>query len=248
MLKNISANIFLYFGGEVIYTRSMFRISYFSLVVVMLSAIAGAKTKSAVPDVNLSQKPFGAHDFEYFKNPPKHNYPQTWFHYIGGNVSLDGISRDLKAIADAKISGVQLFHGQISKNTQWSKVSPKIYCMSELWESAVKHTAQECKNLGLDFTMQNCAGWAMSGGPWISPENAMRDITFSRIDVDANLKSIKLPLPQKTSEPWRDYKEICVLAFPSVEGDFQNHIKISYINGDNNTKWENLLQNSRNLP
>ena len=225
----------------------MFRIYCFSLVVLMASAVAGAKTKFAVPNVDISQKPFGIHDFNYFQNPPKNNYPQTWFHYIGGNVSLEGITRDLEAIANANIAGVQLFHGQLSNNSQWSKVSPKIYCMSELWESTVKHTADECKRLGIDFTMQNCAGWAMSGGPWITPENAMRDITFSRIEVDAKNQSIKLPLPQKTSEPWRDYKEICVLAFPSVEGDLQNHIKISYVNGDNNTKWQDLINHNKSI-
>ncbi|MBR7105672.1 MAG: hypothetical protein IKC88_01665, partial [Opitutales bacterium] len=225
----------------------MFRIYCFSLVVLMASAVAEAKTKFAVPNVDISQKPFGSHDFNYFQNPPKNNYPQTWFHYIGGNVSLEGITRDLEAIANANIAGVQLFHGQLSNNSQWSKVSPKIYCMSELWESTVKHTADECKRLGIDFTMQNCAGWAMSGGPWITPENAMRDITFSRIEVDAKNQSIKLPLPQKTSEPWRDYKEICVLAFPSVEGDLQNHIKISYVNGDNNTKWQDLINHNKSI-
>ena len=37
-------------------------------------------------------------------------YPETWFHYIGGNVSKPGITADLEAIAQAGISH-SLFHG-----------------------------------------------------------------------------------------------------------------------------------------
>ena len=35
--------------------------------------------------------------------------PQTWFHLIGGNVSKDGITADLEAIARAGIGGIQFF-------------------------------------------------------------------------------------------------------------------------------------------
>jgi hypothetical protein len=33
-----------------------------------------------------------------------------------------------------------------------------------------EHVANETGRLYLRFTMQNCPGWAMSGGPWITPE------------------------------------------------------------------------------
>lgn len=57
------------------------------------------------------RRPFGADDISNFRTPPRINYPQTWFHFIGGNVSAEGITEDLEAIAVAGISGVQLFHG-----------------------------------------------------------------------------------------------------------------------------------------
>ena len=49
---------------------------------------------------------------ETFKNPDRIYYPETWFHFIGGNVSKDGITADLEAISEAGFSGVHLFHGQ----------------------------------------------------------------------------------------------------------------------------------------
>jgi len=143
-------------------------------------------------------------------------HPETWFHYIGGNVSFDGITADLEAIAGAGLSGIQLFHGQFGG--PWPNTTEQIPCLSPRWDAAVKHTAEECKRLGLRFTMQNCPGWAMSGGPWIQPENAMRHLAWSRTDVQSDGKNpvqVTLPKPQPSNEDWRDYREITVIAFPT---------------------------------
>ena len=45
-------------------------------------------------------------DKEEFMNPGKNHYPETWFHFIGGNVSKEGITADLEAIAAAGISEI----------------------------------------------------------------------------------------------------------------------------------------------
>src|SRR5690554_6406448 len=55
---------------------------------------------------------------EAFMSPGKDHYPETWSHFIGGNVSIEGITVDLEAIAEAGISGIQLFHGQDRKSTR----------------------------------------------------------------------------------------------------------------------------------
>lgn len=206
-----------------------------------------AKATFGTPRAENIEKPFDASDLDNFKNPPKENYPHTWFHYIGGNVSVAGITRDLQAIADAGIRGVQLFHGEFKDNKQWSKVEPEISCMSPLWESAVKHTAEECRRLGLDFAMQNCPGWAMAGGPWNTAENAMRDIVASSVQVDKNSTKTRLPMPAGSGEQWRDYREICVLAFPSPIGDFKNPIKTSYKNGTGGIDWNSMLEKGKDV-
>ena len=45
-----------------------------------------------VPPADELNKPFGESDEEAFASPPKVFYPETWFHYIGGNVSPKGIT------------------------------------------------------------------------------------------------------------------------------------------------------------
>ncbi|MFV0417883.1 MAG: glycosyl hydrolase [Dysgonomonas sp.] len=172
----------------------------------------------AVPSNEEVNRPFGGSDVEMFRSPSKVYHPQTWFHYIGGNVAAKGITADLEAIAGAGISGIQLFHGQFGG--PWPGVEPQIACLSPLWDAAVRHTAEECRRLGLRFTMQNCPGWAMSGGPWIEPSNAMRHLVWSRIDFNGGSSVNKiLPLPQPSDEDWRDYKDITVLAFPTPLDD-----------------------------
>ena len=127
-----------------------------------------------------------------FRAPAREHHPETWFHLIGGNVAKGGLAADLDAVASAGISGIQLFHGQFGG--PWPGVSPQIPCLSKDWDDLIRFTADGCAARGLSFKMQNCPGWSMSGGPWIAPSNAMRNLTFSRTDV-AGGKPVKLALP-----------------------------------------------------
>ena len=204
-------------------------------------------TKEAPKKVFLSMeetlRPWGEHDVQGFVSPDRVHYPETWFHFIGGNVSHEGITADLEAIASAGIAGVQLFHGQFGGeySKQWPATTDSIACLSENWEAAVKHASEEAKRLGLRFSMQNCPGWAMAGGPWIKPEKAMRNIIYSRTDVKGKDIQIKLPMPEPSKEEWRDYQDIAVLAFPTPEGDTGKPLDFSQVTGDGTFPWRELL-------
>ena len=187
------------------------------LAVLSMAFVANAQ-KSGLPDSTELNRPFGKADIESFAGPAKVYYPETWFHYISGNVSEKGITADLEAIAGAGFSGIQMFHGHFSDNV-WPGVDRPIACLSPLWNDALRHTGEECGRLGLRFTMQNCPGWAMSGGPWIEPKDAMRHLVYSRTDISNGNGEVMLPVPQPSGEDWRDYRDIAVLAFPTPLGD-----------------------------
>ena len=125
------------------------------LLLSVMAARAAFGQVAAVPDAEELRRPFGADDISNFRTPPRINYPQTWFHFIGGNVSAEGITEDLEAIAGAGISGVQLFHGQFGG--PWPGVEPQITALSPMWDDVVKHAAKEAHRLGLRFTMQQAA-------------------------------------------------------------------------------------------
>ena len=229
--------------------KILFKFATFSLAITstIFTSCQSSESKDnvlkAFPSLEEMQRPFKSDDEKAFQNPNRVHYPETWFHYIGGNVSHEGISADLEAIASAGISGVQLFHGQFGG--QWPATTDDIQCKSENWEVAVRHTAEECKRLGLRFTMQNCPGWAMSGGPWIKPENAMRTIVYSRMDVTGKNIQAQLPIPEPNKEEWRDYRDIAVLAFPTPEGDTGKPLEWTQVKGDGNFPWRELMEGKK---
>lgn len=186
-------------------------------------------------------------DKETFKNPGKDHYPETWFHFIGGNVSKEGITADLEAIAAAGISGIQLFHGQFGG--EWPGVSPQIKALSESWDELIVWAAEECKRLDLKFTMQNCPGWSYAGGPWIEPENSMRHLVRSRTDIHGGQTvDIQLEMPQPSEEEWRDYKDLFVIAFPTPEGDTGARLIPATVHGNRaDLAWKECLLERKRL-
>ncbi len=219
-----------------------FRLFVFALIFVSAYTLRSAAQPQGVPIVPSEAElnaPFGSHDRVLFQDPPGVYHPETWFHYIGGNVAKPGITADLEAIAEAGISGIHLFHGQFGG--AWPGVAPQIACLSESWDDAVCFTAKECRRLGLRFTMQNCPGWAMSGGPWIEPSNAMRSLVWSRMDVKAGPIHTLLPMPQPSKEHWRDYQDITVLAFPTPLGDSGKALEPNAVESDIPLPWKSFF-------
>lgn len=201
---------------------------------------------SVVPSAQILNREFGSHDRAQFLKPDKVFYPETWFHFIGGNVSYEGITADLEAIAQAGISGVHFFHGQ--QGGKWPATGEDIECMSEKWEDAVKFVAEECKRLGLRFTVQNCPGWAMSGGPWIKPENAMRILVSSSQVVNGSEKvAVSLAQPQPSGEEWRDYRDIAVLAFPTPAGGAVACPTPNKVVGSGSYDWQRPVAKNQNI-
>ena len=76
-----------------------------------LSCVKESGTDGLLPTKKSINRPFGDRDKELFASPDNVHYPETWFHFIGNNVSLEGITADLEAIAGAGLKGVQFFHG-----------------------------------------------------------------------------------------------------------------------------------------
>lgn len=219
------------------------KIQIVSFLILLFLAVSCSNDKYSdgfLPTEESLYRSFGDHDKALFHSPDKVHYPETWFHFIGNNVSLEGITADLEAIAAAGISGVQFFHGQFGGT--WPQVEEGIAPLSENWDSAVRHIAMECQRLGLRFTIQNCPGWAMAGGPWVKPENAMRALVCSRTDVSGKNIDVSLPVPQPNEESWRDYRDIAVLAFPVPEGDTGRPLDIRSVKGSGKYPWEKMMK------
>ena len=216
-------------------------------IVVVESTNAQSVKRPFLPSQLEISRPFDKSDEAFFLAPPKIYHPETWFHFIGGNVGKDGITKDLEAIAKAGFSGIQLFHGHFGG--PWPGIPDQITSLSTNWDDAVKFTATECRRLNLNFSMNNCPGWATSGGPWITPSNAMRNLVWSRTDVTGGRSGIRrLPAPQPSTEAWRDYKDITVLAFPTPSGDSGNPLLPQSIESNVSIDWRPYFSGQAKTP
>ena len=183
--------------------------------------------------------PRGAPEGE-FRNPSVANRPETYVFLIGGNVAKPGITADFEAIKDAGIAGILLFHGQYGK--PWPGVSPQIKCLSESWDGLVRFVADECQRLGLSLSMHNCPGWAMSGGPWIKPDNAMRHLVWKRTDVEGGRRiEVKLPSLAPSAPDEKDYRDVAVLAFPAPAGEWDAALTPAKVSGNVEADWDAWL-------
>ena len=150
---------------------------------------------------------------EGFADPAPEFGPRTWWHWLNERVTKDGITKDLEAMKRLGYRGahvVNLPQGG-AKETHGDDVvgTPQ-------WMDKVEFTAKEAERLGLELSMGSCPGW-VAGGPWITPELSMQDIVWRHIHVKGPVDGpIQLPQPQKSMG---FYKDVAVLAFPTLPGD-----------------------------
>jgi len=146
-----------------------------------------------------------------FEHPPVEARPQTWWHWMNGNVTREGIKADLEAMHEIGI-------GEANIITVASGIpAGPVPVMSPAFFDMVEYAAIEAKRLGMTLCMANCPGWSSSGGPWVKPEKAMQCVTTSTTTVTGPLAfDGKLPMPPTKNNY---YGDIAVFAFPTPIGD-----------------------------
>ena len=154
-----------------------------------------------LPKQSELNRDFDERDEKMFLHPDKVYYPEIWVDCLGGNLSKKGILADLEAIAGGGFSGVQFFFG--NRGGLWPGVDNPILCLTPEWDDFVRYAAQEAQRLGLRFTLQNCPGWAMAGGPWIELDNSMRHLVWTETQINGGRKTeILLPCHPHRETEW----------------------------------------------
>lgn len=142
-----------------------------------------------------------------FQNPDREYAPMTWWHWVNGHITKEGILKDLMALHKAGIRGVQVFNAHM-----YMPKGPVEY-NTDKWLEMMTYAIQVCDSLGLKYVTMNCAGWSGSGGPWIDADRAMKKLVFAECQVTGGKKlKIPLPVPDIVSNYMKD---IAVLAIPS---------------------------------
>ncbi len=157
-----------------------------------------------------------------FDNPPADAKPGTWFHVMSGNMTKEGITLDLEAMARTGIGHVTMFH--VTQGIPLGRVK----FASDEHIALVAHAAVEAKRLGLTFGIHNSDGWTSSGGPWVTPDHSMKRVVWSEAVVKGGRVTTKLATPPALKGYYRD---IATIAFPAQAGDAADQALVMTVSG-----------------
>lgn len=164
------------------------------------------------PAARISATKFDAIQQNFTKVPDTIQTSCYWY-WLSGNVSKNGIVKDLEAMKKVGIN--RAFIGDIGLgDVQQGKVK---FLSAEWWE--LLHTAlKTATRLNIQIGIFNGPGWSQSGGPWVKPQQTMRYLTSSQVMVKGPLIFNK-QLPR----PGADFQDVKVLAYP-VPADYNTDI------------------------
>ena len=132
-----------------------------------------------------------------FRNPPESAKPRVWWHWMNGNISKEGIRADLEWMKRIGIGGFQNFDAGLATP---QVVSKRLIYMTPEWQDAFLFTTKLADSLGLEMAIAGSPGWSESGGPWVTPAQAMKKLVWSEIMIDGGVAFTgTLPKPPSTT-------------------------------------------------
>ncbi len=177
------------------------------VIIVLAWLLASTVSRAAESPDSLVRN--GAELAKGFQSPPDSARPWVYCFWLDGNVTREGITADLEAMRRCGIGGALIMDGAMG--------NPKgpVRFLSGEWRALFRHTLAEANRLGLQINMNNDAGWAGSGGPWIKPDQASRRVVFSETTVEGPTRFDAVVA--RPPEAAGSYEDIALLAFPAPE-------------------------------
>jgi len=142
-----------------------------------------------------------------FAAPPPAARPWVYWFPLDGNITSNGITADLEAMARVGIGGVLYMETE-----QGTPKGPADFG-GPLWRDLFRHALGEAARLGIEVNMNNDAGWCGSGGPWITPELSMQKLVWTATNVTGPARFEGVLQPPQAERDF--YRDIAVLAHPT---------------------------------
>ena len=162
-----------------------------------------------------------------FTNPPESAGVRVWWHWMNGNVSKDGIRKDIEWMHRSGITG--FMHFDVGRKNYPDMIEHKMGYMSDEWKDAVRYAISIADSLGMEVAVASSPGWSATGGPWVKPENAMKKLVWSTTEIEGGRPvRVKLPAPLRRIGRYQDaistsgkswYTDVAVIAMKIREGD-----------------------------
>lgn len=159
-----------------------------------------------------------------FRDPPQNARPRVWWHWMNGNITEDGIAKDIEWMHRIGIGGLQNFDASLMTP---QVVEKRLVYMTPEWKKAFRFAAGRADAAGLEFAIAASPGWSETGGPWVKPEDGIKKLSFSHVDIVGGKRFAgKIPQPPAATGPFQTLAEVDVLgleqgkkALPQVYSD-----------------------------
>jgi hypothetical protein len=139
-----------------------------------------------------------------FQNPPDTARPRVWWHWMNGNITEDGIAKDLQWMHRIGLGGVQNFDASLSTP---QIVERRLIYMSPEWKDAFRFAAKTADELNLELGIASSPGWSETGGPWVAPQDAMKKLVWSSATIIGGKPfHAHLPQPPANVGPYQDIR------------------------------------------
>lgn len=167
-----------------------------------------------------------------FRHPPEVSRPGCYWYWINDNISKQGITKDLEAMARVGIGRAYIGH-IFNRKAKTDTPIGKVQFRTDDWWEAVQWAVKEADRCGVEIGFFNSPGWSQSGGPWIKPSQSMRYLAGSETVISGGRHvAQQLPIPEiktfpkagglqqtPTGDPFtaKDFQDVRVLAFRQPE-------------------------------
>lgn len=136
-----------------------------------------------------------------FADPPAEARPRVWWHWINGNITQDGLLKDLAWMKRVGIGGAQAFDVNLQSP---QIVTDRLVYMTPPWKAAFRAAAREAGRQGLELAIASSPGWSQTGGPWVEPADAMKKLVWSETILEGGRPaSRQLALPPSVTGPFQ---------------------------------------------
>ena len=163
---------------------------------------------------------------DQFLSPSDEAKPWTFWYWMYGTVSKEGITADLEAMKHAGLGGTYLM--PIKGIHEGAQYDGKAQQLTPEWWEMVRFSMEEADRLGLKLGMHICDGFALAGGPWITPKESMQKVVWSDTIVDGGkLNALRLPQPEAYENY---YEDIALFALPVEDAADEMPAKITCVN------------------
>ena len=150
------------------------------MTLMSVAVVAAALVVDAAPDPET-----------VFRNPPQSAKTGVWWHWMGCNVSKEGIVKDLDWFKETGIGAATIF-GMADVCSPWAtkiKNSPNegLIAFTPEWWKFVRFACEEAEKRGIELGLHNCPGYTSTGGPWIPPRLSMRELVFNVTNAEEQI-------------------------------------------------------------